>query len=135
MAHPLTHSPAHDPRFSRLPWLLSVGTLGAAIAAERIEGRRWWCACGRWDSWGTDIWSEHCSQHLLDAYTFSHISHGFIFYGAMAWTPGPWKRLSFGWKMFIANLVECVWEVLENSTWIIDRYRAETISIGYIGDS
>jgi hypothetical protein len=120
---------------SRWPHALSVFAVLAAILAMRAEGRVWWCKCGQWYPWVSDIWSDHCSQHLLDPYTFSHICHGFWFYALLVWLPFKYKRPSFAWVLFIATLIECAWEVLENSPLVINRYRAETISIGYTGDS
>jgi hypothetical protein len=32
-------------------------------------------------------------------------------------------------------LLEIVWEVIENSTYIINRYRSDTIAFGYTGDT
>ncbi|HMN40260.1 MAG TPA: DUF2585 family protein [Phycisphaerales bacterium] len=122
-------------RAASLPWIISLAVVGATAGAEWLEGRRWWCACGQGYLWESDIWSEHCSQHLADPYAFSHLAHGLVFYAMLAWIPGPWQRMSFAWKFCVANLVECAWEVLENSEFIIQRYRAETISIGYVGDS
>jgi Protein of unknown function (DUF2585) len=69
---------------------MAVGALfGLATLVLRLEGRRWWCRCGRLTPWTGDIWSEHNSQRLFDPYSFTHIKHGLIFY-AMLRPLGRW---------------------------------------------
>ncbi len=97
-----------------------------------IEGRNWWCACGESWLWSSDIWSAHCSQHLVDPYSFTHILHGVIFC-IFSWALLP--KTPFAWRLWIATLIECAWEVAENSAYVIHRYREVTISLGYEGDS
>ncbi|MGC4007010.1 MAG: DUF2585 family protein [Pirellulales bacterium] len=92
----------------------------------------WWCACGQPKLWSGDVFGEHNSQHLVDPYSFSHMLHGLIFYGALTWLV---PRMSFAWRMAWATVIECGWELLENSPWVIERYRAATAAQGYSGDS
>ena len=57
--------------------------LAATIAALRYEGRLWWCECRTPRPWVGDVWTSHCSQHLSDPYSLTHLSHGLIFYWAL----------------------------------------------------
>ena len=75
-------------------------------------------------------WSSSTSQHLIDPYTLSHILHGIVFYWVIrAFKVAPYPAL------LIAIAVEISWEILENTPLIINRYREETASLDYYGDS
>lgn len=87
---------------------------------------------GRPGLWTADIWSPLCSQRVADAYSFSHIAHGLLFY-ALLWLVA--RRLPVPTRFLIAVLLEAGWEILENSPIIINRYREATMALGYEGDS
>ncbi len=95
-------------------------------------GRLWLGPDGRFGWLETDIWSSGQSQRVLDPYSISHVLHGFLFY-ALLWLVA--RRQPLGLRMAWAIVLECGWEVLENSPLVIDRYRAVTIAQGYLGDS
>lgn len=102
------------------------------IAVEAWMGRLWFGPDGRFGWLETDIWSSSQSQRVFDPYSFSHLLHGVGFY-ALLWLVA--RKHSISWRFLAAVMLEGVWEILENSPMIIDRYREYTIAQGYVGDS
>lgn len=114
---------------------LGIGVLGVCLVSAVIlatMGRSWWCSCASPVPWSFDTWSQHNSQHVFDAYSFSHMLHGVVFYGLLF----PLARwLTVRWRAIAAAGIEGAWEILENTPMVIDKYRENTVSLDYYGDS
>lgn len=107
-------------------------TVGMALLLF-AQGRIWWCKLGDYSIYVNDAWkSSHTSQHLLDPYTFTHVLHGVAFFWI---TSLILSKLSIHWRFLIATVAEAAWEVFENSNYIIEKYRENTASLDYFGDS
>lgn len=99
---------------------------------NRAQGRLWICSCGSIRAWVQDPYSSENSQQLFDPYTFTHVLHGFLMLVAVELL---FRRWSDTWKFVLALSAEAVWEMIENTAFIIQRYRFETVSLGYTGDT
>lgn len=62
--------------------------------------------------WASDVKSDQNSQQISDWYTFSHIIHGALFYGA---THVAMPAASLGLRAAVAVAIEATWESYENS--------------------
>lgn len=114
------------------PWIL-IGLMLLFTAFQlHQQGRLWICACDRVDLWAGNTKSSDNSQHLLDPYSFTHVQHGLLFYGALVWIL---PRLPMMWRLSLAVAIEALWEIVENSAFIIQRYREATLALGYEGDT
>jgi hypothetical protein len=115
-----------------LPWLAIVVVLALTAYQLRSQGRLWWCSCDYLLLWSGDPWSSDNSQQLLDPYSFTHMLHGIVLYGLLALVAG---RLAPLWRLWLAVSIEALWEIVENSEFVIRRYREETAALGYHGDT
>src|SRR5215217_3835912 len=121
---------------SNRPGVLQIVAIGLVlllvVVSLRAEGRMFLCSCGHFVLWTSDTCSSNTSQQLLDPYSFTHILHGFLFFWLIALL---FKRMPRAWQFWLALLLESAWEVFENTSFVINKYRTETAALGYSGDT
>lgn len=126
---------------TRFPWPLAAALTLAIIATAAVlewsMGHTFLSKSGHVRLWVGAVNSSENSQQIADWYSFSHLIHGFLFYWLLRLAnrfSGP-RRWPLGICLVVAVLVEASWEVTENTSFIINRYRAATLSLDYYGDS
>jgi uncharacterized protein DUF2585 len=113
--------------------VLGVGVVFVLLAlALSAEGRMFFCACGEFKLWVGNTCSSSNSQQLFDPYSFTHILHGFLLFWMLLLLP---RSVTPSWRLILAVALEAAWEVLENTSFVIDHYRTETAALGYEGDT
>ena len=71
-------------------------------------------------------------MRILCGYSLTHLLHGFLFFWLIALL---FKRMPRLWQVWLALLLESAWEVFENTSFVINKYRTETAALGYTGDT
>ena len=67
---------------------------------------------------------------IFDIYSFCHITHGILFYFLL-------KYLNYNTVngLYITIILEILWEIFENTPYIINKYRQKKAFKNYKGDS
>jgi hypothetical protein len=110
----------------------AAALVGIQIAVLHAFGQPFFAANGHLRFWANDPFGSDMSQQLADWYSFSHLIHGFIFFGLLQLLA---PRLPLGTRFLIAMSIEVGWELAENSPAVIRHYREQALAAGYVGDS
>ncbi len=114
-------------------WLcIATAVVGLQALILFVMGQPPICTCGTVRLWGGIVSGPETSQQLTDWYTYTHVIHGLVYY-ALLWLIIP--RSPIGLRFALAVGIEAGWEVLENTPFVIDRYRQSALAQGYFGDS
>jgi hypothetical protein len=114
------------------PWFFIFVILLLMMFQLWNQGRVWWCQVGDLSPWSWQVNSAHNSQHFIDPYTFTHVLHGILQFWLISLV---FRKMPLAWRLALTLFIEGSWEVVENTSAVIERYRAATISLNYYGDS
>jgi len=120
-----------EPLVTRRTLLIVACVFVIHVLALHFMGRIAWGKQG-FGLWTSQSQGPKTSQLFADPYSFTHLEHGILFFGVL------WlfrKRIPLRWRFIIALLIEVSWEIVENSPFVINRFRAATASLDYTGDS
>ena len=81
------------------------------------------------------MWLGNSSKELIDIYSFSHVSHGILFYFIF-----QYLQFDYVNGLYLTIIFEFLWEMFENTDYIIKKYRKKyrnydgDTTINIIGD-
>ncbi len=116
---------------TRAAILLALLLLAVQAATLALMGQPWIAAIG-FRLWANNPLGPDNSQQLADWYSFSHIVHGFLFYGVLQLVA---PRLPVRVRLLLAVAGEAAWEIAENTPHVIAVYRLQALAALYRGDS
>lgn len=122
--------------YERIPLGALLSVAGAFVVLQALvllwQGQPLICTCGTIKLWTGAVSGPENSQQLTDWYTYTHVVHGLGLY-FLLWLIAP--RLPVSARFALAVGLEASWEIIENTPFIIDRYRQSALAQGYVGDS
>ena len=128
---------ASDPNPAYATLVATLGLLAAAASVLRLEGRRWWCACGDLNVWTIEAWGAHTSQHLFDPYSLTHVLHGLVLWGLLGLADRRLRRWGESFLLFglgyCAIRFTCEWFRADSATWAWGWTPAQFICLGAAG--
>ena len=112
--------------------LLVTLLIGVCAGALALLGQPLTCPCGHVALWAGDIATNQNSQQIADIYSIEHAASGLLLLVALRPLPA---HIAHSTRLIGVAIGAVAWEFLENSAWMIQRYREATISAHYAGDS
>ncbi|WP_168990532.1 DUF2585 family protein [Aureimonas flava] len=111
-----------------------VGTAIVLVMAAALDlmGRPLVCDCGAIRLWDGDPHSPGSSQQFADWYSALHVIYGVGLFLALVRARPHWPT---SWLLLTALASSAVWELMENTPWIIALFGQAVGAPDYHGDS
>jgi len=93
-------------------------------------GRPFWHSPRKLISFKLDGENADASKQVFDIYTISHITHGILFFYFFRYL-----KINITTALYATIIIEILWEIFENTPFIINKYRTKKEYQFYDGDS
>lgn len=123
-------SPFPEGRLAQLG--VALGLIAAMVALLLLMGRHPVCPCGRVTLLQTGHDPNENSQQFADWYSLLHVAFGMGLYAMVRWLRPHW---TVGSTMLAVVFGHSIWEVAENTPWIIGVFSGGVNAPHYSGDS